>query len=100
MTVYPPGLFVDLITLKKMEASLKAKELLMQHYEKVSGVPANSISKLVQFFNTDSHWKTAKECALITVAYLKNENDEFKGMVGQTFNINYWKEVEAEIERL
>jgi len=83
-----------------MEASLRAKELLMQHYEKVSGVPMTVISKMVQFFNTDSHYKTAKECSMITVAYLKNENSEFFGMVGQTFNNDYWDDVENELNKL
>jgi len=83
-----------------MEASLKAKEILLNHYEKVSGIPLTVISKMVQFFNTDSHYKTAKENALITVSYLIKENEQIESMVGQGFNLNEWKEVKAEIEKL
>ena len=76
-----------------MEASIKAKELLIMHYEKISGVPISVISKMVQFFNTDSHYKTAKECALITVKEILN-------LLFQHHEIDYWKTVKAEIEKL
>ena len=84
-----------------MEASLKAKELLLAHYEKVSGVPMSVISKMVQFFNTDSHYKTAKECALITVDEIDKAID-FDWMEVQNLDRihNYWGLVKAEIENL
>ena len=45
-------------------------------------------------------FKTAKKCALITVENLIKENEEIEGMVGQGFNLDYWKEVHAEIVKL
>ena len=77
-----------------MEASLKAKELLLAHYEKVSGVPMSVISKMVQFFNTDSHYKTAKECALITV------DEILDSCIKDISHLHYWVSVKAEIEKL
>lgn len=41
-----------------------------------------------------------KRCALILVSYLIKENEEFQGMVGQSFNFDYWQEVKAEIEKM
>ena len=80
-----------------MEASLKAKELLLRHYEKVSGVPVNTISHLVQFFNADSHWKTAKECALITVDELIYQFEKSDSMYATNFLSHYWGQVKNEI---
>jgi len=84
-----------------MEASLKAKKLLMQHYEKVSGVPMTVISKMIQFFNTDSHYKTAKECALITVDEIDAALD-FDCMEVQNLDRehNYWQQVRNELIKL
>jgi hypothetical protein len=84
-----------------MEASLKAKELLMQHYEKVSGMPMNTLSKMVQFFNTDSHYKTAKECALITIGEIDAAID-FDWMEVQNLDRehNYWQQVKNELNNL
>ena len=84
-----------------MKPELKAKELLIKHYEKVSGIPISTISKMVQFFNTDSHWKTAKQCALITVDEIDTAID-FDWMEVQNLDRehNYWEQVKNEIIKL
>ena len=81
-----------------MEASLRAKELFDAIYDKVED--ANIECGQYCLGGSFDKRKVAKECALVTVLYLKNENAEFFGMVGQTFNNDYWADVENELIKL
>jgi len=84
-----------------MTAKNKAKDLVMKHYEQVSGVPMSTLSKMIQFFNTDSNYKTAKQCALINVSEIESAID-FDWMEVQNLDRQhaYWQEVKNEIEKL
>ncbi len=81
-----------------MEAILRAKELFDATYDKVEDV--NIECGQYCLGGSFDKKKLSKECALITVSYLINENKEVEGMVGQGFNLEYWEQVKAEIEKL
>jgi len=79
----------------------KAADLVLRHYKKVSGVNMHLVSKMIQFFNTESHFKTAKECALITVSEISAAIDfDWIAVQGLDREHAYWEDVKNEIEKL
>jgi len=84
-----------------MTAENKAKDLIIKYYEQVSGVPMSTLSKMIQFFNTDSNYKTAKQCALITVnEFIFQMIHKLEWDEKTNGNIHYWQEVKNEIQKL
>jgi len=72
-----------------------AIELVDKFYSKISGVPINVISKMIMTFNSDSHFKTAKECALIAVDEILKILDAELGDP-----VEHWQQVIQEINKL
>ena len=51
----------------------------------------------VEAFSSNQQEENAKQCALIAVDELINENSQIEEMVGQGFNLEYWQEVKSKI---
>jgi len=52
----------------------EAVGLVSKFYSEISGMELSFVSKLIEFPSGDSHFKTAKQCALIHCEGLKSEN--------------------------
>jgi hypothetical protein len=83
----------------------EAIELVRRYYSLISGMELSYISKLIVFPSGDSHFETAKQCALIAVDKILNilPKTEYMEDLGRFVNnreLTYYQQVKQEIERI
>jgi len=84
-----------------MNSKEEAKALVNEFYSIISGLELNYISSLITFPNGDSHFKTAKQCAIIAVdEIIKSSPHKHITDTWVILNIDYWNEVKTEIQNL
>jgi hypothetical protein len=91
-----------------MNSKEEAKALVNEFYSIISGLELNYISSLITFPNGDSHFKTAKQCAIIAVnrevesitilSLLCNFDNKMKPILEE--KIKELNEVKTEIQNL
>jgi hypothetical protein len=83
----------------------EAIELVRRYYSLISGMELSYISKLIVFPSGDSHFETAKQCALIAVdEIIEALNLLLKSGLNNDFDIlklrGFYMKVKQEIERI
>ena len=83
-----------------MTSKEKAIELVSTHYSLISGMELSYISKLIEFPSGDSHYETAKQCALIAVDEIIKVFNTYESLYISEIEIPFWQEVKSEIDKL
>jgi hypothetical protein len=83
-----------------MSPKEKAGVLMFHFYSKISGISIlNLPSNLITQMSGDSHFKTAKGCALLSVNEMADECNKYFEAISKN-RVNYWVAVKAEIEKM
>ena len=80
----------------------KAEELLNEHFSLITNMDLNYFRKQNNFWNIDSNYKAAKQCASFCVNEIINSNPHTTGnaLFNGVPNKVYWQNVKTELELL
>lgn len=95
----------DILTFTNWESDLppdeldkEAQSLIEMFYAEISGMELSFISKHIQMPNGDSHFKTAKQCAIIHCDLMLKELPMYTGNLNPRWK--HYKDLKQKIEAL